>query len=289
MGFRSAALLVVMLAGLHTAGKAGAGELEATLRVGQAVPFYEQGFSYDPGGLAPPFPGITVEQRGIFRLEATGGLALGGGVAYFFAEHAGLELRLDTADVRVRADGARYSVRADLPAPFPDLNTEVVLGEGSVDLERLRPVSLNLVLRSAGDRRRVFASAGGSYLPRFRFEVRQPVGLALPALLGGGRNLFDLAQVGLGAEALPSEAGEGRFGFDAGGGVQVGVGRHALVTVEGRYFHFQRQTLTWGLATSGSPVPGLEAAIVREIGARVEPVKFSPRFFQATAGVSFRF
>jgi hypothetical protein len=262
------------------------GTLEGTLQLGQAVPFYEQSFSYDPGRLSSPFPGLTVEQRGIFSLNASGGLALGGSLAYYVNSHAGLELRVDTADVRVKTEGASYRVRADLPPPLPDLDTEVDLGQGTVDLERLRPLSLNVAVRSGGARHRVFVSTGASYLPGFRFEVQQAVGVAAPRLVAGR---LDVARVTLGAEALPSEEGEGRLGVNAGAGVQIDLGPRAAITVEGRYFHFQRQTLAWGAPRGVGALPGLEEAIVREIGNELGPVQFSPRFFHTAAGVSFRF
>jgi opacity protein-like surface antigen len=276
----AAAMLLMAPGGLH------AGGLEGTLQLGQAFPFYEQSFSYDPGRLSSPFPGATVEQSGIFTLNARGGLALGGSLAYYFGSHVGLELRLDTADVRVRTEGASYRVRADLPSPLPDFDTEVDLGQGTVDLERLRPFSLGVVVRSGGARRRVFVSAGASYLPGFRFEVEQAVGVAAPRLIAGR---LDVARVTLGAEALPSEEGEGRLGLNAGTGVQFDLGPRAAITVEGRYFHFQRQTLTWGAPRGVAALPRLEEAIVREIGEELGPVQFSPRFFHAAAGVSFRF
>ena len=280
MILRTATFLLLATSALH------AGQLEGTLQLGQAFPFYEQSFSYDPGRLSSPFPGATVEQRGIFNLNAKGGLTLGGALAYFFDAHAGLELRLDTADVRVKTEGARYRVRADLPAPLPDFDTEVDLGQGTVDLERLRPLSLGVILRSAGARRRGFLSAGASYLPGFRFEVQQAVGIAAPRLVAGR---LDVARVTLGAEALPSEEGEGRLGLNAGGGVQIDLGTRTAITVEGRYFHFQQQTLLWGAPRGAGALPVLEEAIVREIGDELEPVQFSPRFFHAAAGVSFRF
>jgi opacity protein-like surface antigen len=265
-----------------------AGHLEATLQLGQAFPFYEQGFSYDPGPVSPPFPGVRIEQRGTFNLNAKSGLALGGAVAYLFHEHAGLELRLDTADVRVTTEGARFRVRADLPAPLPDLDTDVDLGQGTVDLERLRPISLGAVVRAGGTHQRVFLSAGGSFLPAFRFEARQAVGVAAPRIFTE-RGTLDLARVTLGAEALPSEEGQGRFGLHVGGGLQLDAGKRAAVTLEGRYFHFQPQTLTWDTPQGSSALPLLEQTLVRGIGDALEPVTFNPRFFHVTVGLTLRF
>jgi hypothetical protein len=265
-----------------------AGGFEASLRLGQAFPFYEQTFRYDAGALLPSIAGLRVDQSGVFSLNGSGGLALGASLAYAFNDHAGVELRLDTADVRVRTEGARYRVRADLPPPLPDLDTEVDLAHGTVDLERLRPLSLNLLARTGGARRQAFVSAGASYLPGFRLEVRQDIGLTLPRLFSG-RGTLDLAQVTLAAEALPEEEGEGRLGLNGGAGLALAVGSRAWITVEGRYFHFQRQTLGWARPRGTGVLPALEEAIVGQVTEALAPVKFSPRFFHAAAGVALRF
>ena len=57
---------------------------------------------------------------------------------------------MDTADVDVRTGGVRYRVRVALPPPIGQLTTNVDFTEGVGDLERLRPLSLNLRLRSPG-------------------------------------------------------------------------------------------------------------------------------------------
>lgn len=276
---------LVLASLLALAVPAQAGEWEASLLAGPSFPFYDQAFAYDPGPLAAPFPGAIVEQRGIFHLGARGGLDVAALLAYHPRGWIGVEARLDTADVRVSTEGARYNVRASLPPPIGTVSSDVDLGGGEVDLERLLPVSLNLRLRRPG-RVALTASGGVSYLPAFRFEVRQGVGIGLSGLVGG---VLDVAQVTLGAEALPAQEGEGRWGANVGAGLQHRRGSRLLLTLEGRYFHFQPQTLGWGRPDSLSVLPAVQQEIVRQISDGLEPVRFTPTFFQATAGVGVTF
>lgn len=279
---------IVALAALFLSGSdAAAGEWEATLLAGKAFPFYDQTFEYDPGPLAPPLAGTTIEQRGTFRLHARGALTAGGVVAYHFSSVFGVEARLDTADVAVDTVGALYRVRADLPPPLPDLVTDVDLGSGSVDLERLRPISIGVRLRTRG-RWRITGSAGLSYLPAFRFRVAQAVGLGLPSF--DGRRLdVDVARVSLGAEARPDQEGEGRLGVQAGASVSYPLGRRVRATADVRYFAFQPQTIRWERAHTDSPLPRLQEEIARQVESRLEPVRFNPTFFHAGVGLALRF
>ena len=253
---------------------------------GKVFPFYNQAFEYDPGALSPPIAGATLEQRGVFMLDARGGLALNLALARDLGRHVAVEARLDTADVSVNTTGARYRLRASLPAPLPPLSTDVDLGTGTVDLQRLRPVSLNLKVHG-GRRTRVAASAGASYLPSFRFVVDQAIGVGLPIL--GTRLSFDVARVGLTAEALPSERGQGRWGVNGGIAVGLPVGPRLAVVAEGRYFRFQKQTLQWGRAQGTGVLPAIQENIVRQVEAKLEPVVFNPTFFHTSLGLSVRF
>ena len=278
------AAILVLASG---AGGAGAEGWELAVSAGKVFPFYDQAFAYDPGLLAPPFPGVTLEQRGVFTLDAQGGLALNLALARDLGRHVALEARLDTADVSVTTIGARYRLRATLPAPLPPLSTDVDLGTGTADLERLRPLSLNLKLQ-AGRRARLAVSGGLSWLPSFRFTVDQAVGVALPGL-GGGRTGFDVARVGLTAEALPSEQGQGRLGGNAGLSIGVPLGRHVALAIEGRYFRFQKQTLQWGRAETSGALPAIPESLLRQLESKLDPVVFNPTFFHTSLGLAFRF
>lgn len=278
-------LAACLLAGLSRGAAAEGWEIAVS--GGKVFPFYNQMFEYDPGALAPPIPGVTLEQRGVFTLDARGGLALSLALARDLGRHAAVEARLDTADVSVNTIGARYRLRANLPAPLPPLSTDVDLGTGTVDLERLRPLSLNLKLHM-GDRARLAVSAGASWLPGFRFVVNQAIGIGLPGL-SGTRLSLDVAQVAVQAEALPSESGQGRLGGNAGIALELPVGARARFVVEGRYFRFQKQTLQWGRAQSTGVLPAVQENLVRQVLSRLEPVVFNPEFFHASLGLALRF
>ena len=282
-----ARILACVLALTVVTARAGAEGWEITASAGKVFPFYNQTFEYDPGALLPPIAGATIEQRGIFTLDAHGALALNLAVARDLGRHAAVEARLDTADVSVNTVGARYRVRANLPAPLPPISSDIDLGTGSVDLERLRPLSLNLKLRG-GRKPSVAVSAGVSWLPAFRFDVEQSIGVGLPAILGT-RLAFDVARVGLGAEALPTERGQGRWGGNAGFAIAVPAGPRLAVVAEGRFFRFQKQTLRWGRAEGAGVLPAIQESIVRQVEANLEPVVFNPTFFHTSLGLSVRF
>jgi hypothetical protein len=272
-----------LLAGLARGAAAEGWQL--TVSAGKVFPLYNQMFEYDPGTLAPPIPGATLEQRGVFTLDARGALAFNVALARDLGRHAALEARFDTADVTVDTIGARYRLRVNLPAPLPPLSTDVDLGTGEVDLKRVRPLSLNLKLQT-GDRVRLAASGGASWLPELEFVVNQTIGANLSGL---GRNLsVDVARVALRAQALPSESGQGRWGGNAGLAVEVRAG-HAVFVAEGRYFRFQKQTLQWGRPETTGVLPAVSEDVVRQIVSRLEPVVFNPAFFHASVGLALRF
>ena len=266
---------------------AGAEGWEIAVSAGRVFPFYKQSFTYDPGALASPIGGATLEQRGAFRLDARGGLALNLSIARRIGSRAAVVARLDTADVQVDTTGAQYRLQLNLPAPLPPISTDVDLGTGTVDLERLKPLSLDVEVHT-GKRLRVAASAGPSWLPAFRFVVNEGIGVGLPGL-GASRLGLDVGQVTLSAEALPTDTGQGRFGVNAGMTADWPIGRRASVRVDGRYFRFQKQTLQWGRATTTGALPAIEEDLVRQVESRLEPVVFNPTFFHASAGVALRF
>lgn len=276
-------LATCLFAGLARGAAAEGWQL--TVSAGKVFPLYSQMFEYDPGTLAPPIPGATLEQRGVFTLDARGALAFNVALARDLGRHAALEARLDTADVTVDTIGARYRLRVNLPPPLPPLSTDVDLGTGDVDLKRLRPLSLNLKLQT-GDRVRLAASGGASWLPELEFVVNQTIGANLSGL---GRNVsVDVAQVALRAQALPSASGQGRWGGNAGLALEVRAG-HAVFVAEGRYFRFQKQTLQWGRPETTGVLPVISEDVVRQIVSRLEPVVFNPAFFHASVGLALRF
>jgi hypothetical protein len=276
----------VAVAGVLLAAATGrAGEVELALHGGATVPSYEQSFRYDPGTLVPRVPGLTLEQQGAFGLDARGSLAAGAALAWHLNRVLGLEARIDTADVDVRALGGAYDVRVNLPPPLPDFATTVQLPPGTVDLERLRVLSLNLKLRTPGPL--VLAVSGGaSYLPSLALEASQPVGLGVTGVDGALASV-DLATLVLRARADPA-SDEGRFGANAGLKLQIQLSSGFAVFAEGRGFVFARHTVAWERGEDRALSP-LEEALVRELEASLEPIDFNPTFFQVVGGLAFRF
>jgi opacity protein-like surface antigen len=259
-----------------------AGDIELAAYAGPAVPFYDQTFSYDPGTLVSPFRGVTIQQQGVFRLEAKGGLAFGGSLAWYLTGPVGLEARIDTAGANVRTRGAHYQVSVALPAPLPPLSSDLDLGTGTANLDRLRPFSFNLKIRTPGSVR-LTVSGGASYLPAFGFGVTETVGLGVTGL-DGQRAHIDVATLAFRAQAVD----EGHWGWNAGGGVQVKLAPHVALLAEARYFQFGKESLGWSRADP-RPLSRFEEALLHEVERRLSPVVFSPKFFQATAGIAVGF
>jgi len=277
-------VLVVLLALVASAAPARAGSFELSAHLGRSLPTYDKTFSYDPGLAVSSIPGVTVTQDGSFTLNADGGLAVGGAATFYFAGILGLEGRLDTADVKVNVTNPVFHVRADLPSPLPDISEDLTLAQGSADLGRLRPLSLNLKLRTSG-RVRFTVSAGGSYLPDFHFSLTQPLALGVTNVTPHDITVGTLAYR---ADAAPVGEGQGRFGVNAGAGLQIALGDRAALVVEGRAFAFQKQTLSWRRVDS-RPLSPVEAGLAAELERRLHPIEFNPTFIQATAGIAITF
>jgi len=261
---------------------AAAGEVEAAVRAGQVFPFYKQTFHFDPGPLLrSTFPGVIVDPVQDLRLEGRGGLALGGGLTWYPAGGVGLEARVDTADVSVTSTDAVVRVRLPLPSPLPSLSTDVTI-PANADLQRLRPVSLNLAVRTSGNVR-LHVSGGISYLPSLRFSVRSDIQTAGPLLAN-----LPLARLVVRAEAQPGGQGESRLGLNAGAGVAWPLSGGLSLEVDARYFRFGRQTLAWS-ADPGVTLSPLEQRLTSEVLDALGPVRFNPEFFQATGGLRVRF
>jgi hypothetical protein len=265
---------------------ASAGSLELAGWVGPTFPFYDQTFRYDPGLVTVPVPGVSVRQEGSFAFHGRGGLALGGGATFYLVPVLGIEGRLDTADVKIQPEGGTFNVSADLPAPLPDLSTQVSVGSGAVNVRRATPFSVTLKLRTPGPV--AFAVSGGlSYLPALDLVLTQRVGLGVMGL-GLGTNEVTVATLGLRAETQPDGPEEGRLGVNGGAGLQFGIGGKLRLFADGRFFYFKNRARVWGRADTGGLSP-LEETLLREVESRLEPVEFRPTFFQATAGLSVTF
>src|SRR5437016_8241231 len=157
-------LPAVVFAALLPLGASADSNFEVAAYLGTSFPFYSQTFTYSPGTVSFPLPGVTIDQQGVFKMEGRGGQVVSGGVTYYFGSVVGIEGRLDTATVNVDTTGARYNVKLTLPGvPLP-FSASLDLGTGTVDLATLKPWSLNLKLRTPGPVR-LFVSGGVSRLP----------------------------------------------------------------------------------------------------------------------------
>jgi hypothetical protein len=251
----------------------GAGSLEISGWVGPSLPFYSQSFRYQPPAV-PPLPGFGVEQVGEFRFDASGGVSFGAGLAWHGAGPLGVELRVDSGAIDVTQEGATFRVTVRPPSPLPPLSLDVET-QGTVTLSRLLPVSLNLRYRGGG-RVGLVASAGVSYLPSLDYAVTQELGIGAIGGLGG-----------IELPTLPLEAGgeiEGFWGANAGIGLRIRLSDAVSANLEGRGFFFGERELEWSVDRfPGSPELG------EALRQQLDPIRFTPGFFQATAGLSVRF
>jgi hypothetical protein len=271
--------LVVLAIFFVTEVTAEAQGWEVSLLAGWTAPSFEEEFAYDPDIDLPNIPGGSIHQEGIFRLEAKGSFAFGGSIAYFFNRHMAVEGRVDTIDIGIDTIGPRFE--AAVPV-LPGFSATAVLdvGSGTINVERLFPVSLNLKVRT-GDTVRFVASGGLSYLPRVRFDAFQPVSLAIG---GTGLPLVEIARVVLEAGAVDS--GESRLGFNGGAGVEIGVAPNVSIVGEVRVHSFQPQTFVW--ESSADPAGPIEEVLLEAL-VGLPPGEVELVYFQATGGVAFRF
>jgi hypothetical protein len=281
---RLSCLDLVLAVALLAASPLRAGDFELTGYVGLSAPTYSQTFPYDPGS-PPTISGVSLEQRGSFDLEATGGMAFGGALAFFPIPAVGIEARLDTADLSLETHNASYVVGVTLPPPINDISTEVSLPPAQVNLERPRPFSLNLRLRIPGTVS--FGVSGGvSYLPSLSVSIVQPLAISSSILdLVGGQ--VDIGEVPIRATAEPTLEGS-KIGGNLGLGLQIGIGETVAITVEARGFYFPEHRLTWSRADD-RPLNPVEEILVEAALEALPPVDFEPIFFNLTAGLTLRF
>ena len=274
--------LVLFLATLAAPGLAGAGELELTGYAGYTFPFYSQAFRYDPGPVTVPIPGVTVEQGGSFELKASGGAAFAGGLTFYVTDGFGFEVRYDHADITIETQSSSYTVRVGLPAPLDPVVATLTLTEGTADLKAAAPFSLNLKLRTGGHVR-LTASGGASKLGDLEATVQQTIGLGVRKF----DNVQSVLEVGTIEMRAVAEAGSS-WGGNLGLGLQIPIGEHAALVLEGRGFYFPKRTLTWEPVLD-RPLSDIEQALLARVQERLPPVEFEPWWVQATAGLSIRF
>ena len=264
--------------------------VELSAHAGQAFPFYEQTFAYDPGSALVTVPGVTdirLDQKGGFRLHGKGGSTVGAALTLYVVPHAGFEVRVDSAAVDIRSQSATYHVSVDLPAPIPDISQDFTFPPGEIDVDRLQPFSLNLKLRTPG-RMSLTVSGGVSYLPELSISARQRLGLGLTSVSGGGAQLSVGSLVFLADVRSQDDEPAKRIGGNVGAGVRLELGGPLALSGEARYFHFPKHRIEWKPQVEG-PLSAIEDQLLAEVTRRLEPIEFYPAFFQATVGVALAF
>ena len=141
----ASSLLLVSLVFLSTAERASA-QVDLTIFVGSAYPVYDDRLTLRPS--VPSLPGAEVTVSGSPEITATGGLVVGGALA-FEAGVLGIEGRIDSTAVGLNLAGARYDVRAS-SGPLQGLTGSVTVGDGQFDADRFQLLSINARLRTPG-------------------------------------------------------------------------------------------------------------------------------------------
>jgi len=262
-----------------TTTTAAAQGVELTLLAGWTAPTFEQTVTFNPDIDLPNIPGGTIRQQGVFELKAAGSFAFGGSLAYFFNEHIAIEGRIDTINFDIDTLGPRFEADVDLVGIFATAALDIA--PGSINVERLYPLSLNLKARTGGAARFV-ASGGLSYLPKVQFTARQPVSLSIS---GFGIAPIELASVVLEAGALANSS-DSRLGFNAGAGFEIDVAPNVAIVGDVRVHSFESQTFVW--QRSENPSSELDEILIEELE-KQPPIDIELIYFQATGGVAFRF
>jgi opacity protein-like surface antigen len=278
MNHAAAVSTVVLLLG--TGVTASAKGWEISLFAGWTAPTFQEQVAFSPDIELPAIPGASIRQDGVFDLKAVGSFALGGSVSYFFSEHVAIEGRVDTINFDIDTVGPRFEAQAQVVPGLPAATIVLDAGMGTVNVERLFPLSLNLKARTGG-RARFVASGGLSYLPHVRFDAHQPVSLAIG---GFGIPPVDLASVELQAGAVDS--GNSRWGFNGGAGVEIEISPNVAVVGDFRVHSFQSQTFVW--QRSQNPSSSLGEILVEQLET-LPPIEVELTYFQVTGGVAFRF
>ena len=241
---------------------------DITLFIGSAYPLDRERFTLRPS--TPSIPGADVAVTGDPALRAGGGLVVGGAAA-FEVGPLGIEGRLDTMTLAFDLTGARYDLRGNAP-PFQGVTAAVTIGDGELDSNRIKILSINARLRTPGVVSLV-ASGGFSLLPDVEFEGTVPVAVqAFGIPVSSDRLPLRLA--------VSRGSSNRRYGLNGGGGLRIG-GRRVGVIGEVRVFYFK----DYDLPFAADDAPGIVADLLDQIPA----VTFDPIIVNAQAGLVLRF
>lgn len=242
---------------------------DVTIFVGAAYPAYDERLVLRP--TIPSLPGANVSVTGAPEIRADGGLVVGGALAFELGV-VGIEGRIDAADVAFDVTGARYNVSVAGGA-LNGISGSVTLGDGRLDAERLRLVSVNARLRTPGPIGLV-ASGGLSYLPSIEIGGTVPVSAEI-----AGLPILRALEPQLRLTAAPGESRH-RLGLNGGAGLRVG-GRRVALMVEVRAFYFREYELRFDVDGASS--------IVTDLLQDLDPIRFDPLIVNAQAGLVFKF
>lgn len=288
-------LPILALAALLPVTASAGNNVDLAFYLGKSFPGYSQTFTYDPGPVSVPIPGLVINQSGAFTFEGSGGLVVSGGITLYFGGVFGIEGRYDTVRVGVDTTAPSYDVSVTLPGVPQPVTASLDLGQGTVDITTLKPWSLNLKLRTPGDAVRFFVSGGVSRLPSFEFTLDQRIGLGVTGLNVITRQAT-ISSVGIsgaltpvGSDEAPTVSQGGKkWGGNLGAGLQFGLGKNVTLVAEARYFYFPSQKFEWSVDTDRS-LSSVEQALLDATLSRVPLVEFKPQFFQVTGGITLSF
>jgi opacity protein-like surface antigen len=235
---------------------------DVTIFAGYAYPKYRQTFS---AGLTPVpiLPGVQLTPDRDLTLDATGGGVFAVAAAFEVGGFLGIEGRLDSTSIKLESSGVRYALDGG------GLNGSIAIGAGSLPIDKLNLLSLNLRLRTPGAVS-FYASGGFSYLPDFSVGGSLPLTVEVAGL--------PVAEIPVTFVIAPSESSS-RSGVNAGAGLRAAIAPRVSLVVEGRIFYFKQ----YELAADLPPVPGFEDL------APIGLVQFDPVIGNVVGGLSIRF
>lgn len=272
MTFRGLGVVLALLALGAAPGEASG--FEVAVFTGPAIATYKQTLSLSGGG--PQFQFARLKVKDEPTLDAQGGLSLGLAATFFLSDSFGLEGRVDSVDIDLQSFGGNYTLELG-PAGSPVSTLPVTLGTGEINLQRVRPMSLNLRFQSQG-RVGLGLSGGVSYLPKVDLE-------ALPTLTVANLN----ASFPVSLTAVPVNPDETRhLGVNAGLTLQIKIAGGFALVGEARGFAFRRSELKWVSSQTGA-LSAVEQQLLGSIASGIELARFTPGYWAARGGVAFRF
>ena len=277
--------LVALLCLLVSAKVAAAADFEISGFGGYTFPFYSQTFTYGPGPISIDVANINITQSGSFELKASGAAAFGGALAFYPTHAIGIEVRLDSSDLKLKPQASTFDVDVTLPAPFEPIHSSLTLDQGTASLKPANSFSINLRVRTGGQTH-LFASGGLSHLGNLEASIHQPVALGVTSV-DLIHDKINVGTIDLQAQ-VPLDQQGSSWGGNFGLGFQIGLGQHGGVFVEGRGFVFPKRRTEWS-GVIESPLSPLEQQLLDRLLSSLPQAEVKPWWVQATIGISYRF